>query len=174
MNRYAKACIFVVINIAMIYFIFTNISSYKQDFNVNARELSTGDERVNNNQLNTSNTQEKKEPSESYIESMKNLLLNKFRPKINISQSNNINVEETTVDTALAEALTDSSEIDLSPPNPVIAAEIKNISNLVRSYKIIEILYCCCFISGTVQRRNDNKEKVTKKQMFVKEVQTGL
>ena len=150
MNRYAKGCIFVVINIVMIYFIFTNISSYKQDYSVNARELSTGDQRVNNNQLNTSNTQGKKEPSESYIESMKNLLLYKFRPNINISQSNNINIEETTVDKALAEALTDSSEINLSPPNPIIAAEIKNISNLVRNHKIIEIIYFCCFILGTV------------------------
>ena len=105
---------------------------------------------MNNNQLNTSNTQGKKEPSESYIESMKNLLLYKFRPNINISQSNNINIEETTVDKALAEALTDSSEIDLSPPNPIIAAEIKNISDLVRNHKIIEIIYFCCFILGTV------------------------
>jgi len=70
---------------------------------------------------------------------MKNLLLNKLRQNININDSIiHINLETSTIDKALAEALTDSSEIDLSPPRPIINTKgMKNMSNMVQFKEVM-------------------------------------
>ena len=50
-------------------------------------------------------------------------------PHLLLSESKQSNIDETKTDTTL----TDSSEIDLSPSNPIITSKIKNISNSVRN-----------------------------------------
>ena len=137
MNRYVKGCIIGGINIGMIYFLYSNFSNYTHDFSLNELELSAGDGNVGRNLVGINNTEETRTASESYVESMKNLLLNKLRQNININDSIiHINLETSTIDKALAEALTDSSEIDLSPPRPIINTKgMKNMSNMV-SFKV--------------------------------------
>ena len=145
MNRYAKTGIFISINIVLIYLLVTNFSSYEQEFSLNKLALNPGEDHENKNDIKLNNTEEKKEPGESYIESMKNLILNKLSPELDVKNDTvNINKEVTTIDTALAEALTDSSEIDLSPPNPVLGTHEgrKNISSLVSCSQIIIITPC--------------------------------
>ena len=128
----------------MMYFIFNNVSNYTHEFSLSDKGGSVIDgidadnETINVN--NPNRTEVLIESSESYIESMKNLLLYKIKPKIFSSDPKIKNIEETTVDRALAVALTDSSEIDLSPPNPIITREIEAMSNLV-CWKDITLLH---------------------------------
>ena len=139
MNRYAKSGIFISINMVLIYLLFTSFSTYEQEFSLNKLELSHGEDQKNENDFKLNNTEKQKAPSESYIESMKKLLLNKIRPEVNVKNDSMIKkIEVTTIDSALAEALTDSSEIDLSPPNPVLGTleKSKNISSLVSCSQI--------------------------------------
>eukprot|EP00092_Neocalanus_flemingeri_P032094 GFUD01034882.1.p1 GENE.GFUD01034882.1~~GFUD01034882.1.p1 ORF type:complete len:436 (-),score=99.92 GFUD01034882.1:116-1423(-) len=134
MNKYVKFGIFAFINIIMLYFIFTNISNYTYEFAVTEAEGSVSD--VDNKDSDLNSTHIIVESIESNIENMKNVLLYKIKPKLIPGDSNN-SIEATTIDRALAEALTDSSEIDLSPPNPIISQETKPISNLVEFQKVI-------------------------------------
>ena len=145
MNRYAKTGIFISINIVLIYLLVTNFSSYEQEFSLNKLALNPGEDHENKTYIKLNNKEEKTAPGESYIESMKNLILNKIGPGLNVKNDTfKINKEVTTIDTALAEALTDSSEIDLSPPNPVLGTHEgrKNISSLVSCSQIIIITLC--------------------------------
>jgi len=164
MNRYVKGCIIGGINIVMIYFLYSNFSNYNHEFSLNEMELSAGDGNVGRRSVGVNDTEGTRTASESYVESMKNLLLNKLRQNININDSIiHINLETSTIDKALAEALTDSSEIDLSPPRPIINTKgMKNMSNMVQ-FK--EVMYT---------RKNLLKSKCLSKKKANPELQSFL
>ena len=97
----------------MIYFIWSNLTEYTGPIIA----VAEGHHGQGNDSdrvvkvIDESNASKISESSGSYIEFMKNLLLNKMKPHILLSESKQSNIDETTIDTTLARALTDSSEI---------------------------------------------------------------
>ena len=106
MNRYLKTSVFATINIFVIYFIWSNLTKYTGPIIV----VAEGHHGEGNDS-------------------------DRVPPHILLSESKQTNIDETTtaIVGTLARALTDSSEIDLSPPNPIITSKIQNISNSVRN-----------------------------------------
>lgn len=148
MNRYVKTGLIVGSNFILILLFLVNFSAIENDFSVGILAEESNTSKQSQNIEVASN--------KTYaltIESMKNILLGgRTSSSPQKPASINVNIEETTIDLNLAEALTDSSEIDLSPPNPVIIKEIQNISSLDQFRQEM-----------TARRKRLNKKCLTKK-----------
>eukprot|EP00092_Neocalanus_flemingeri_P016665 GFUD01018028.1.p1 GENE.GFUD01018028.1~~GFUD01018028.1.p1 ORF type:complete len:470 (+),score=128.33 GFUD01018028.1:311-1720(+) len=155
-NKHGKVFIIVLINVVAIYFVYSNVTTessnylHEQGDDLNRdvqhpvdafkHEIKTKDP---NKKSDSDTTVKMLDPSSiktekqavskvsvissesSYVRSMKNVLSIKMKAsKVNKTQSV---APQTAQDEELQKKLLDSSEIDLSPPNPVITSAVINI-----------------------------------------------
>jgi membrane-associated HD superfamily phosphohydrolase len=148
-NKYGKVFIIALINIVAIFFVYNNVSTDTSKIVLGQdSELDTNSKDTTNTFKHTTQTKESDKKSDSdttigyikqekqetsnhdVVKSMKNLLSIKIKA-LKVNKSTTLTYQ-TVQDEELHKMLLDSSEIDLSPPNPVILSSSIKIADQVR------------------------------------------